>query len=405
MHNYLKVLILFTLLLTASQCNDSKEALQHGSWKGVIHYSDAEVPFNFEIYRIGNSDSVQVTIINGEDRAIISDAVIRRDSLIVPMFAFDITLQAEVRGDSMSGTLIKHYRGSSVPFTAVYGKPRYEVSEKSGAAEIPEKMDLLIRYDRDNAYPAVALMKQNENRVSGTILSELSDFRYFEGKIEGDSLTMSSFDGVHAFLITANKEEGLWSGSILFEEGYSEKWKQETEGEHKIRDAFGIIDLSDKKTRPDLSSFSMNGNSIETADYRGKVLMVQIFGTWCPNSWDQTKYLTANYDQWKNEGVEILAVNYEANYSEEYGKRRISYYKDKMNIDYPVLLGGRLNKEEAAEAFPFMDKILAFPTLVILDKEGYARYVHSYFTGPATGQYYENFKIRLQEIITELNEE
>ena len=102
------------------------------------------------------------------------------------------------------------------------------------------------------------------------------------------------------------------------------------------------------------------------------------------------------------EGVEILASSYEANYSQEYGLSRIEEYVADIEIPYEVVLGGRLSKRAAAMPFPFMDRIEAFPTLIIVDKQGYARYVHSYFTGPATGPYYDAFDLRFNEIINEL---
>ena len=68
-------------------------------------------------------------------------------------------------------------------------------------------------------------------------------------------------------------------------------------------------------------------------------------------------------------------------------------------IEYDLILGGRLSKTGAATPFPFMNRIEAFPTLVILDKQGYVRYVHSYFNGPATGEYYRSFDQRFNEIV------
>ena len=50
----------------------------------------------------------------------------------------------------------------------------------------------------------------------------------------------------------------------------------------------------------------------------------------------------------------------------------------------------------------FINKIEAFPTLIILDKKGNARYMHTYFQGPATGQGYVDFDIRFKAIIKEL---
>ena len=143
-------------------------------------------------------------------------------------------------------------------------------------------------------------------------------------------------------------------------------------------------------------------NAIDPTKYEGKVLIIQLFGTWCPNSHDQTTYLVDWYQKNKEKDIAILASSYEANYSQEYGLERIEKYKSVNGIEYDMVLGGRLSKTAAAIPFPFMEKIEAFPTLVIVDKQGYVRYVHSYFNGPATGSYYTEFDDRFNAIIAEL---
>jgi len=70
-----------------------------------------------------------------------------------------------------------------------------------------------------------------------------------------------------------------------------------------------------------------------------------------------------------------------------------------------VVLGGRLSKSQAALAFPFMSKIEAFPTLVIVDKDGFVHSVFNYFNGPATKEYYEAFKEQFGDVVEELLDE
>ena len=167
-----------------------------------------------------------------------------------------------------------------------------------------------------------------------------------------------------------------------------------------------MIDLKGQNIKPDLGKLAaLSDQSISSREYEGKVLIVQLMGTWCSNSQDQTRYLTKWISEHPNSDVEILAVNYEANYSVGYGLDRINTYKQRLNIPYKMILGGPLSKTKAAEPFSFMDQILAFPTLVFIDKEGYARYVHSYFTGPATGNYYLDFDRRFNTIVDELSAE
>lgn len=384
----------------------TSQHLKEGTWRGAIIYSNVEVPFNFEVDNSSGDNNPIITIINGSDRAVINDAVIKNDSLIIPMFAFDITLKAHLRDNELSGELIKHYRNRSYSFRAQFGLPRYDFEVEEEPLEIESRWEMTLRYDKSNPSTVVGLFNQDGNKVTATLLTEVSDFRFFEGKIEGNSMELSSFDGVHAFVIKGTYEDGLWTGSIILDDGYSENWKGSYNADAEIRDPLRIITLGEEEQRPDFEKLTAEGQpAVDWSDYEGKVLLIQLFGTWCPNSWDQTKYLVDWYSKNHGKEVEVLAVNYEANYSQEYGERRIKQYRDKMGIEYDVILGGRLSKTVAAEAFPFMDRILAFPTLVIVDKKGYARYVHSFFTGPATGEYYYEFDQDLNTIVDKLLKE
>jgi thiol-disulfide isomerase/thioredoxin len=348
-----------------------------------------------------------LTFINGTDRAQLK-ASIKNDSLIIPMFAFDITLQMAMGDEDMNGTLIKHYSNRAYPFKAEFGKPRFTFSDEDAPLQVGNRWDMTVNVGKRSEYPAVGMFRQKGHRVTGTILTEVSDYRFFEGKVEGNKLEMSVFDGVHAFLLKGSFDESknTWSGDLILDDGYSRPWVATPDDEAELQDPFEVIDLSERMIKPDLEKLAVLAEQKVSAEqYEGKVLVVQLMGTWCSNSQDQTRYLTQWIEEHPARDVEFLAVNYEANYSVQYGLDRIETYKSRLNIPYNMILGGPLSKKAAAEPFSFMDEIMAFPTLIFIDKQGYARYVHSYFTGPATGEYYEDFDRRFNLILDELIEQ
>lgn len=381
------------------------QQLKPGKWRAEIDYGDNGVPFIFEVTP-GGGDVPEITFINGKERRKVTNSRIEGDSIFIPMNPFDVTLEAKFSAMEMEGVYVKHYRNSRVPFAASYGnRRRFTKSSLKSSARIQEKWKMTFSPDSPSMSSAVGLFKQVGETVTGTVMTETSDYRYFEGIVDGDSLKLSSFDGAHAFLIlgakTGNKD---WNGTMYLDHEYSEDWVAKYDENAAIDNPFEIVELEkgEQKAYYDLLGAGSGKDIIKSDDYFGKVHIIQLFGTWCPNSHDQTKYLV----DWKNKnpekGVEIVASSWEANYSKEYGLRRISEYKEANNIPYEVVLGGRLSKTGAAMSMPFIDRLKAFPTLVFVDKSGYARYVHSYFNGPATGEYYEAFDTRFNEIIEEL---
>lgn len=411
MRKFIFPFLLLLLLKTSLYAQIVKE----GSWKGEIHYQPSVekltvVPFTFTVTYPENYKDPVVTFINGEDHASVN-ATVRNDTIVVPMFGFDITLKMAVHEnsiDSMNGYLEKHYNDRKYTFKAIHGAPRYVIEEEEDPIQVGSRWNMKVNVGREDEYAAVGLFEQEGNHVTGTIMTEVSDYRFFEGKVEGKELEMSVFDGVHSFLLkgTYNEKEDSWNGELTLDEGYSRSWIAEKDASAELPDPFEIVDLKGRNIKPDLSQLpALKDQGINEGEYEDKVLIIQVMGTWCSNSMDQTHFLVDWYSKNESPDVEILAVNYEANYSEDYGMRRIKTYKERLGIPYDIILGGRMSKIDAAEPFPFMDSILAFPTLIFVDKEGYARYVHSYFTGPATGTYYEEFERRFASIVNELIKE
>lgn len=76
--------------------------------------------------------------------------------------------------------------------------------------------------------------------------------------------------------------------------------------------------------------------------------------------------------------------------------------KERFKIDYPVVLAGTNNKEEAAKALPALNRVVAFPTTIILDKKGAVRHIHTGFSGPGTGAYYDQFVDEFNGLINKL---
>ena len=383
--------------------------IRQGKWRGLISYGQNEVPFNFSVEPAENGENV-ITLRNGPEEILLANLQWEDDSLIIPMHTFDAEIRAKVSDEQMTGRWVKHYKAkASRPFTAALGKPRFAgAANKEVRLAVPKKLKMTMKPEFGMSYEAMGIFTQEGQKITGTVMAEIGDFRYFEGIVNGDSLLASSFDGVHAFLLKAKFDGKFWQGEFIMDNNYAEPWTGTVDPDFSLADPFVTLDQSDpEKLAPyfDILTAGSGFNTLNPDDFLGKVTIIQLMGSWCPNSLDETNYLTTWYTKNKDKGIEVLAVFYEMNYSKAYGMRRMHEYVAHNAIPYPTALGGPANKGQAALAFPFVSKLQAFPTLVILDKLGQARYMHTYFQGPATGEYYEQFDQRFREIVEELLEE
>ncbi len=395
---------IFFMLMAISLCGFSQQ-LTNGQWKGAIHYKTVEVPFGFSFKKTSDTSAL-VTIINAKERIIIENATIKNDSIFIPMYVFDTYIKAKIEGNTMVGVWHKNYKpNADARFTAVYNQPRF-LKTSTPINSIKPRWDITFKQPNGQTSKAVGLFAQHGTQITGTIATEVGDFRYFEGVIYDDSLQASSFDGVHAFLMLGKYANGNWSGVFHYEDGYSEKWTSAYDTEAALANPFSLITVEPKTHKPyyDILTAGGNYNAIDADLLENKVVIIQLMGTWCPNSLDQTNYLTNWYKNQNEDKLALMAVTYEPG-NKTYSQKRIGLYAKTLGIKYPMYIGGSMSKGQAALAFPNMGKINAFPTLVLIDKQGYIRYIHSYFNGPATGDYYlqfdKDFNKRVNELLAE----
>ena len=139
----------------------------------------------------------------------------------------------------------------------------------------------------------------------------------------------------------------------------------------------------------DFSFEDLNGKQTSLANLvQGKkALVIQIFGSWCPNCMDETRFYTDLYKQYQSKGIEFVGVAFERNGTLEEDKETLVSYIDELEIKYPILYGGKASKKLASEKFPVLNKIISFPTTIVVNSDGVVQKIHTGFNGPATSVY------------------
>ena len=141
--------------------------------------------------------------------------------------------------------------------------------------------------------------------------------------------------------------------------------------------------------------------SLKDERFKGKVTLVQMMGTWCPNCRDETTFLVDYINKNPKLDFEVVALAFERQREKENAMRAINIYREKFQMNYPVVLAGNEDKNDAAEILPMLNTVVAFPTLIVLDKKGDIRRIHTGFSGPATSAY-EGFTREFDRMIREL---
>jgi thiol-disulfide isomerase/thioredoxin len=381
----------------------------HGLWRVEIPTSMGLLPFHIEIEKTG--DKIKAYSRNADEKLIFDNAEIIGDSIFIRMDIFDAIIKAKVTGNSWTGSFTKRlstlaYR--SVPLKATKSaKYRFVTSPKPTQFTVNGKYEINFN-DDGNLYPAVGVFSQNQNEVKGTFLTSTGDYRYLQGNIVGDSLKLSCFDGNHVFLFKAKiVKERLVGGFFGYNMLGHETWEGSRNANAKLPDAYSLTYLKPGFDKLTFSFKNVDGNMISLDDeqFKGKVAIVQVLGSWCPNCMDETRYLSDFYRKNKQRKIAIIGLAFEKMDSEEFAFPKIIKLKERFGVEYPILLAGKNDKADASAKLPMLNKIISFPTTIIIDKKGKVRKIHTGFNGPATGVYFEKFKTDFEKFVGELEGE
>jgi thiol-disulfide isomerase/thioredoxin len=400
----MRIWLLLTLWLAFDSCTSQKPELKTGVWRGLIEMQGQQLPFNFEVVKTDSGFNAYLK--NGTEKIVLDEVSVIGDSLKMVLHIFDAELKAKIGDDRLSGyynrNFIMDYR---LPFHATWGDNfRFEKVTDAETTDFSGKYAVQFVHEKDTT-SSVGIFKQHGSYAEGTFLNPDGDYRYLEGNIVNGKLWLSAFDGHHAYIFTAMKRKDntlagdYWSGKT-----WHQTWSGVPNDKAALPDADSITYLKKGYEKLEFSFPDVNGNKISPSDerYLGKVLIVQLFGTWCPNCMDETKFLSRWYKKNRDRGVGILALAYEQKDDFQYASSRIRKMKQKLDVDYDFVVAGTNDKLKASQTLPALSEVFAFPTTIFIGKDGKVKHIHTGFTGPATGVYYEQFVQRFNETVDEL---
>ncbi len=97
--------------------------------------------------------------------------------------------------------------------------------------------------------------------------------------------------------------------------------------------------------------------------------------------------------------LEVLTIAFERTDNLSEARERIFRMQEELDIEQGFLFGGRASKKSASDAFPMLNHIMSYPTLIFIDKSRQVRYIYTGFYGPGTGNYYSHFMEETDSII------
>jgi thiol-disulfide isomerase/thioredoxin len=388
----------------------AESKLSLGIWRGEILRADGHtIPFNFQTKE--SAGKLIITIINGSEHLLVDNIRRQGDSLFIEMPFFDSHFALRILNDQLlEGNWIKNYgnRQVATPFRAIFNISERYPSSGTPAFNISGRWSVHFRGPADST-ESVGEFRQSGSQVRGTFLTITGDYRFLEGVVSGDTLKLSTFDGGNAYsfaskILDSNKmTEGFYYAGATS----VETWVAEKNEQAKLPDEYSQTALTDSSITslhfkfPDLKGQLV---SVNDSKFKNKVLIVQILGSWCPNCMDETRFISAYYNENRSRGVEVVGLAYERTTSFADARRLLQPFITRFRVTYPILITGVAVSDSlrAEKTIPEIRKIVGFPTTIFIDKKGVIRKIHTGFNGPGTGVHYEMYKKEFNELVNSL---
>ena len=397
-------LLLVIAFLTS--CHSPLKPMKEGLWRGVFILPGNEIPFLFEV-KGKTIDSTSVSLINGDDRFELKKIVYNNDSVLIPIDLYDVVLKGKLTENNIDGMFIKtgnNKKISSIPFKATYGTlSRFARNSEPPSVSLHGTWDINI-ISSGELNKTVGNFSQKGEHLTGSILEISGDYRFFEGEVQGKKFSLSAFGGSSPYLI---KGEFL-NDSTFTGEFVTLRQTSKLEGRRNpkaaLPDPYAETPLKAGYSSLEFSFPNLEGKQVSLADpkFKGKVVIVTILGSWCPNCLDENAFLSSWYKANHQRGIEIIGLAFERKDDFDSAKKSLLSLKNRLGIDYEILFAGKSGTDNAAKALPAINRISAFPTTIFIDKKGIVRKVHSGFSGPATGKFYEDFKTEFNGLMDSL---
>ena len=116
----------------------------------------------------------------------------------------------------------------------------------------------------------------------------------------------------------------------------------------------------------------IDGGEVTLAGLEGKVVLIDLFGTWCPPCRRSVPILVSLYHRFHAQGFEILGLAYEQPGEESQKIARLKAFREEFGIPYRLAIGPEVVWQELAKN---ADAQGVVPTLLLMDRQGVVRYI------------------------------
>ena len=370
-----------------------------GVWKGFATVGETQqVPITIRIS--GNESSLRAEFLNGPadhpDATPASSVTFDGTHLIASFDYFARTLHATLTDDELGGTYGPTHltaKTAPTPFIATRSKALADPASTPNAPDISGSWEIATKSSKgESAWEFRADPPNGKSPVIKTVIQRIDgDTGGLWGTWNGTSYIVSHFNaaGPALYSVTPQSDGTLLLKSLLanphapanaglIARRSAEARKENLPAPTDPRQQTTVKDPNEPLTFsfPDLA-----GKIVSNTDsqFRGKVVIVAVGGSWCPNCHDEASFLVSLYKKFHSKGLEIVNLDFEQG-DPDTDTARLKAFIAHYGIPYPVLTAG--TTDQLAEKIPQGVNLNCWPTSFFIGRDGLVKETHAGFAGP-----------------------
>jgi thiol-disulfide isomerase/thioredoxin len=374
----------------------------NGLWDATVLVNNGalEIPFRFELS--GSGSSVKGSFFNGDDKTTSTSGTLQNGVLSLNFDELGTRLEATLKDGQLDGQYSRGTRGAPYPFHAKRFTPI-----QTGDTNIPPIAGLWnVQVGKSSKGEAAwqLIVRQAGAEVSAVILRIDGDTGTLTGNFRNGKFSLSHFSGARPLRLELTPRADGTLAVVQNTDAPLTALRAEqanAKGLPQPSDPTRFTSVKDP-TEPFRFSFpDLDGKIVSNTDPRfaGKVVIVAIGGSWCPNCHDETPFLVELYKKYKKQGLEIVELSFEEE-AQIKNPVRVRAFNKRYGVDYTVLIPGE--PKELNDKVPQGVNLNSFPTTFFLGRDGRVRSAHAGFAGKASGKFHTELKEEVTALVERL---
>jgi len=379
-----------------------------GLWDAVVVADGVEIPFRFEIAQ--TNTKTQGFFFEGDRKVGSTSGNFASGHLRLDYDYLNTVLDVTVDGDQLRGTYRENVPNAPpMEIRAHRFAPVAAPASDAGAPQVAGSWDMR-RVPQEAKKPSDSrtwnlFLRQSGAEVTGSILRVDGDTGTLSGHWQRGKLVLSHFAGERPLLFEATRNpDGTLAVSLDRQAHYfaARKSDARAKGIPEPPDPSRYTSVKDPTTPFHFSFPDVEGKMVSDKDprFQGKVVLLAIGGSWCPNCHDEAPFLVELYKEFHARGLEIVGLFFEADPEPAKARPRVQTFIRRYGIQYPMLLAG--TPDELNQKLPQIVNFGAYPTTIYLGRDGRVRSVHAGFASAATGQEHVRLETEVRELVERL---